>query len=433
MNETLRKIINTELCVGCGACVVGSECEMKWNLKGFLEPSNISCVLEDANRYCPFNLTPEKVVMTEKELADIFLAEAPHKSNDRIGHYYKTYVGYAEKYRKTSSSGGLATYITAQLLEDEQVDFVVSVGKGAADYYDYKISSSVDELLTTSKTKYYPVSMANALKHIEDNDGRYAIVGTACFIKAIRLLQYYNPLFKKRIKFTVGIICGGQKSKYYTDYLASHLKLSPNSFVNPLFRVKDEESTAIDYSFSCIDSNGATQTLKMQSLGDMWGTGLFKNNACDFCEDVTAELADISLGDAWLSPYVNDGKGHNVIVTRSKLGNEIISNGSLNKSLSVSILSLSAFLKSQKGSFNHRHIGLPHRASIAQKKERNIPPKRFLHNKPSLIFKLVQSQRMRVRSKSLSCWRSSPGKFEQNMNLDLQLLKLLTKIYHRLR
>ena len=37
--------------------------------------------------------------------------------------------------------------------------------------------------------------------------------------------------------------------------------------------------------------------IKMSLLGDMWGTGLFKANACDFCDDVTA-VKDISLGDA---------------------------------------------------------------------------------------------------------------------------------------
>jgi coenzyme F420-reducing hydrogenase beta subunit len=42
----------------------------------------------------------------------------------------------------------------------------------------------------------------------------------------------------------------------------------------------------------------------------MWGTGLFKSNACDFCDDVTTELADVSL-DAWI-PYNKDGLGNSV-------------------------------------------------------------------------------------------------------------------------
>jgi coenzyme F420 hydrogenase subunit beta len=30
----------------------------------------------------------------------------------------------------------------------------------------------------------------------------------------------------------------------------------------------------------------------------MCASGLFKANACDYCDDVTTELVDISLGDA---------------------------------------------------------------------------------------------------------------------------------------
>ncbi|WP_150299123.1 Coenzyme F420 hydrogenase/dehydrogenase, beta subunit C-terminal domain [Pseudomonas profundi] len=46
----------------------------------------------------------------------------------------------------------------------------------------------------------------------------------------------------------------------------------------------------------------------MKEIGDIYGEGPFKENACNFCEDVTIELADISLGDASLQPYSQDGQ-----------------------------------------------------------------------------------------------------------------------------
>lgn len=99
----------------------------------------------------------------------------------------------------------------------------------------------------------------------------------------------------------------------------------------------------------------------MRSVGDMWGTGLFKANACDFCDDVTTELADISLGDAWLAPYSNDGRGTNVIVTRSRLADEIIQTGMMKGSLVIEEIHPEKFIASQQGSFNHRHDGLLYR------------------------------------------------------------------------
>lgn len=433
MNKILNKILNSELCTGCGACTVGSNNLMGWNNKGFLEPNYYETLEDDANKYCPFNLTPDKLVRTENELAELFLPEAPYKDS-RIGRYYNSYVGYSDKYRETSSSGGLATYLTAKLLEDDQVDYVVSVGVGDTDYYDYQISNTVDEVLKTSKTKYYPVSMANVLKHIENNDGRYAIVGTACFVKAVRLLQYYNPLFKERVKFVVGIICGGQKSRYYTDFLASRLEFAPNTFHNPQFRVKDKDSYALDYSFSCINNDdGEARSIKMQGLGDMWGTGLFKNNACDFCDDVTSELADISLGDAWIEPYSKDGKGTNVIVTRSPLADNLVRNGWANKSLVLEELPFDKFIQSQQGSFNHRHTGLAYRMKLAKKNGTQLPPKRSWSNTICLDFKLVQKQRLKVRKISLEYWLDSPKLYLEIMDKDLRRLKLYTRFNHYIR
>src|SRR5690606_38702641 len=41
-----------------------------------------------------------------------------------------------------------------------------------------------------------------------------------------------------------------------------------------------------------------------------WGAGFLQNPACDFCDDVVAETADIAFGDAWVEPYASDGPGH---------------------------------------------------------------------------------------------------------------------------
>lgn len=49
-----------------------------------------------------------------------------------------------------------------------------------------------------------------------------------------------------------------------------------------------------------------------------WGLGYFKYNACDYCDDVLAETADATFGDAWIPKYVSDDKGCNVIIIRNQ-------------------------------------------------------------------------------------------------------------------
>jgi coenzyme F420-reducing hydrogenase beta subunit len=118
-------------------------------------------------------------------------------------------------------------------------------------------------------------------------EGTVAVVGVGCFIKAIRLAQHSEPKLKEKIAFLIGIICGGVKSRFFTEYLASRMDIEAANIKKPQFRKKDINSTANDYSFACHDNDSEEKSIKMRVVGDMWGTGLFKANACDFCDDVT--------------------------------------------------------------------------------------------------------------------------------------------------
>src|SRR5690554_6095688 len=432
-------VVKQDLCVGCGACLYSStknNLGMKWNKEGFLNPNpDIPELLSEDNlKVCPFNPFPDKEVRTENEIADIFLNDAPNH-HKRVGKFYNTYVGYSNKYRLTSSSGGLATYLIDQLFIEDIIDAVITVKEGKDSFYEYSVIRSTDELISTSETKYYPVTLGTVIDQLKNANERFAVVGIACFIKSVRLLQFYHPELKDKIKFTIGIISGGVKSKFFAEYLAGKTGVSSDQFSKPKFRIKDLQSSASDYSFGCNDINGQQHTIKMRKVGDMWGSGMFKNNACDFCDDVTTELADISLGDARINPYRNDGKGTNIIVTRTELSERLINDGIIHKELAVDTLEFDQFLSSQQGSFNHRQKALGYRIKLAKSKGFIIPPKRHDNENISLDFKLVQKQRMAVRKLSLVQWPVSKDslEFDQTMFKSRENLRKRTRIYHYVR
>ena len=410
--------------------------DIKWNEYGFLIPvqqnscnSNGACL-----QVCPFNPFLEKEVKTENEIAELFLKNTKNK-HPKVGHYNNVYTGYSKKYRLTSSSGGLATYILTQLLQRGIVNHVLSVkDSNHPDFeYEYAIVSHIEDITKASKTKYYPVTLAGVLKEIDNLGGKVAIVGVGCFIKAIRLLQYRQPALKEKIVFLVGIICGGIKSRFFTEYLAEKTGVKYTELDKPQFRVKDLNSTASDYSFSCEQKGSHKKfSIKMRNVGDMWGTGLFKANACDFCDDVTTELADVSLGDAWINPFIKDGKGTNIIITRSKLADVIIDEGIKAKELEIQKLPFEKLLNSQQGSFNHRHTGLKIRLKQAKKNKIPIQTKRFENEKISFDFKIVQILRMIVRKKSLEIWKETKNAeiFDKKMKKYLRCLKIATRLYH---
>tara|TARA_B100000787_G_scaffold164770_1_gene147863 strand:- start:6175 stop:8010 length:1836 start_codon:yes stop_codon:yes gene_type:complete len=432
-------VVNNDLCIGCGMCVYkcpSKALEMGWNENGFLVPSIIDdCDSNgDCLSVCPFNPFPKKEVKTEDELAEKYLPDT-NQFHKKIGKYNNIYAGYSNEFRLSSSSGGLATYVCAELLEKKIVHHIFSIKETSKPntHYEYSVSSNKTDLLIASKTRYFPVTLATVLKEIDKLEGTIAIVGVACFIKSIRLAQHSDPKLKEKITFLIGIICGGVKSRFFTEYLASKMDIKVANIQKPQFRKKDITSTANDYSFTCSDMDQEEKAIRMKTVGDMWGTGLFKANACDFCDDVTTELADISLGDAWLDPYYKDGSGTNVVVTRSLIAENLIKEGITNKDLVAGLLPLEDFLASQQGSFNHRHTGLPSRIKMAKKNNQLIPPKRYENENVTTDFKIVQNQRMKIRAKSLEVWRNSPDakSFDIAMGKSLSWLRCFTKINHK--
>ncbi|WP_321480794.1 Coenzyme F420 hydrogenase/dehydrogenase, beta subunit C-terminal domain [uncultured Bacteroides sp.] len=430
--DILNQVIEQELCTGCGLCTVQNSqpvFPMKWDKKGFLIPSLVGMkeIPDLCTKVCPFNPFPDKEVRTENELADLFLTNTPN-DHPQIGHYFNTYAGYSDTYRLTSSSGGIA-YLIANLLNEQVVDAVFVVKESSSQYahYEYGIIHTIEEAVSASKTKYYPVTLADVMKELPNIKGKVAIVGVACFIKAIRLHQYYHPELKEKIAFLIGIICGGMKSRFFAEYLAGKAGVDTRQFFHPQFRIKNTSSAASDYSYACTDLKGESHNVRMYSVGDMWGTGMFKNNACDFCDDVTTELADISLGDAWMNPYKYklDGKGTNVIVTRSKLAENIIQKGILSGDLKISPLSLDIFLASQQGRFNHRHKAMGYRIRKVKKKNILIPPKRYEKEKIPIEFQWVQNWRMKIRKQSLDAWneRISSNAFDLRLCNSLSWLR----------
>ena len=425
-----------QLCTGCGICVSesGGSLKMDWDEHGFLIPHiAVKTVSTDVLKVCPFNPNPEDAVQNEDKLAEIFLAAAP-KYEPLVGKYTDTYIGYSKDFRDSSSSGGIATYVLYELLKRKLVEHLfIVVGEGST--FKYRVFSDPEEIKKISKTRYYPVTMEALFVELEKTEGRIAVSGVACFIKALRLKQYYYPDLKMRIPFMLGIICGGLKSRFFTEFLAQSSGIR-SGYIDQEYRIKDPHGTASDYSFGATDSNGVRHQMKMSKVGDMWGSGLFKAEACDYCTDVLTELADISVGDAWLPGYRNDGRGNSVVITRSHLAENIIRTGIENGDLVLDQVASHKIVDSQKSSFAHRQDAAQFRNWVARIRRIAGPPTRTrILRSISFPYAIVQLQRLITREKSLSYWKDKAdvASFNKRIAKHLAILNGIQKLYHILR
>ncbi|SFW64003.1 Coenzyme F420-reducing hydrogenase, beta subunit [Sinomicrobium oceani] len=449
MKNVISSVVANDLCVGCGMCVAvcpSESLKVRLGEKGTYEPFMIQDHCDETGnclKVCPFNPFPDEELKIEEDISvKIGIQDSSYNLSKAFGRYYSLYAGYASAFREEASSGGVATWLLRELLKNKIVDYVIAtIGDNSDEerFFKYTIIEDIGELDLTTKTKYYPIEVSEVLKLTELKGGKYAIIGLPCTIKAIRLAQINNPKRWGCIKFTISIFCGGLKSSFFTEYLASKVNVKHGEITTPKYRVKDIKSSASDYSFSCIKKGEQKpRSIPMKEVGDMWGTGYFKPNACDFCEDLSGELADISLGDAWIPPFSKDGRGHSIIITRTVFSNNLIEKGIDIGELSCKQISSKQVFKSQEGNYNHRRIGLSYRLKWASEKAHIVPPKRtkrvFFENPlKSRIFGL----RQKIQNESTQYWleeRNNGGMgFEKKIYGTKKKLLLYTRIEHLFR
>jgi coenzyme F420-reducing hydrogenase beta subunit len=390
-------MVSSGLCVGCGACAsMHDEARMEWDADGFLKPSGDASWYRGRRlsfgRTCPMS----PVAPNEDSIA---YREFPGAAQDdrAIGRFEGAYVGHAAQadYRAQGSSGGLVSWVAAQLLEGGAVDgiaHVVPTDPASGRLFEYRISRTTEELRRGAKSRYYPVELSAVLREVRAVEGRYAIVGVPCFIKAVRLLQRAEPLLRERIAYTLGIFCGHMKSRHMVESFAWQLGTELGSVQAIDYRLKDPSRPANWYRVQLELTDGSATAQDWWHLADGdWGAGFLQNPACDYCDDVVAETADIAFGDAWLEPYSSDGRGTNVVVVRSNSLHELIRRGIEQGQLSLKPVDAEFVQATQAAGLRHRRQGLAYRLTWRRRgvvPRKRVDPTSVLPLRRKLVYRL---------------------------------------------
>lgn len=398
-SDPLTRVVSGGFCIGCGACaaIPNGGLSMRLDSYGCYVPSRVSesvdGTFESFDAICPFSGNSAD----EDELATKLFQSEGGKLDDGVGRYVATYVGHAAspEERATGSSGGLATWLLCRSLQDGVVDAVVHVApSGGEGLFSYTVSRSPEAVRAGSKSRYYPVELSGVLDIIRRVPGRYAIVGIPCFIKAINLLRSCEPALAERIVLTVGIFCGHLKSAQFTEYLVECLGHDVREAKTVDFRKKLELRSASDYGFEAVMQDGTTATRPMSEIyGGNWGYGFFKYEACNYCDDVAAETADVAFGDAWLPEYITDSGGTNVVVVRTKAIDAIFRAGMSEGQIELEPITVARVVESQAAGLRDRREGLGYRLELKATEgewapRKRVPPSSSIPKTRKLVYDL---------------------------------------------
>lgn len=395
-------IVANDLCIGCGVCAAvcpPSVLDMRFNNNAeyvateFRDGCLPKCDL--CFRACPF-VDGNDDEDTLGELAFGKVNDINHHKD--AGYYLGSFVGHtlATEQRLNSSSGGLTRWFLLELLRKNIVDHIICVfpNDDPEKLFKYSSVANSDEIANASHSSYYPVELSEQLRTVISHEGRYAIIGLPCYIKAIKLAMKKSKRLNARIKLTAALVCGQTKSKYYAQYLTALGGGEHQTLQSVNFREKDAARSANDFGFhfTCKSGDVKEKTINWSDgVGKAYTRGYFKPNACNFCDDIFGELADVSFMDAWVNPYMDDYRGTNFILTRNREIENIFMEARTQKEIVFDKIDFNFILESQRGVINLKKHQLGYRLSLARIMGRKHVPHKRISPSRFAPYRLIQT------------------------------------------
>jgi coenzyme F420-reducing hydrogenase beta subunit len=394
---------------------------------------------------CPFYKNNEN----ETDLAEEhFSGNADLKNTVETGYYLDAYSGYSleSSWREKAASGGVARALLARMLEEDMVDKVLCVKKNLnkRKLFEFHFTGTKEEVISSEGSCYYPFEMSEVVRAVLSSDERYAFIALPCYVKSLRLLIKRMPLLKKRIKFIFGITCSHTVNKMYSEYICAQGGCNPKTVENLSFRVKDTRGGAIDHyaEISCVTDSQQKKQGRVsfrRKLRHIWENRYFVPNACNFCDDIFAELADISFMDAWLPEYIKDPLGTSLLLVRDKQVLDILKKMD-DKNIKLEPVNIQKVIQSNRDVIFSKRRDISERIAYCLGKGEDVPDKRtdLLHKRTGfwsrieIRIKMLISRRSNEQwiasEKDIKVFSSKMRKYEMGLSLIRKIRKLKNMI-----
>jgi coenzyme F420 hydrogenase subunit beta len=328
-NRNVNFVTENNLCLSCGFCepvCPEKAITIKFNpRKGYHEP-----IIDDhlcKNHQKCLDVCPGYEVNFPR-LNSFLERDIPEKH--QIGIVDESMVLYSSnlEIRKNAASGGIITELINFLFDNNEIvgAYVTRPSKENAFEPEGFIARNKEELLDSQMSIYNSVPFGKAVNELKEIDGKIVFVGIPCQTHGLlKYLEMY-PELKSKIYVFIGTFCGG--------YQTSHA----HKYYFPKIGVNFDDMKYVDYRYGEFPGqlnigfkDGTHKEYKRRftkaSMKNNYNTAFnssFYVPRCYTCADKGNILTDISAGDPWLPKFSDEKLGKSLIVTRTRLGKELI-------------------------------------------------------------------------------------------------------------
>jgi coenzyme F420 hydrogenase subunit beta len=246
----------------------------------------------------------------DRDAAARLLFDAGYDDNG-IGNYLEAFASRSsrDEWIRVAQAGGAVSSLVITALEEGLIDAaILTRGEGDDGFPKGVVVTSPEDVLSCAGSKFMAAHSLEAMKEALEKDcSRIGAVGLPCQVKALRKMALHDLKdegFKERVRLVIGLFC--------------NWALSPRDFV-PFLKAKarDRKIVRVDIPpppekvLSWVTEEGHDDV----SLDDIRPMIL---PACGYCDDMTSEFADVSVG-------MFEGRpGWNTMIVRTETGRQLV-------------------------------------------------------------------------------------------------------------
>jgi coenzyme F420 hydrogenase subunit beta len=300
--ELLKEVVEQGLCTGCGACTSG--CPYLTNFEGRSVLLDRCTITEgQCYKFCPRTYTDMNAI-NQKIFGKPYGADEIGVALD-ISLMRSTVPGVREK----GQDGGTVTTLLALALEEGIIDAAISTKMNENKVPAGFVARNRQEILQCAGVSYAASFAMEAYNTMpQESKEKLGIVGVGCQIEALAKMKTSPPKNRVNIdhvKLSLGLFCGWA---LIPDKFHRYLREN----YDPSQVVRFDIPHHPHYTFD-VYTPSEKRSVVLDEIRP------FINPACQYCWDMTAEFADISLGAAG-SAF----EGWNTVVPRTKIGADLL-------------------------------------------------------------------------------------------------------------
>lgn len=302
LKELRRLVLDRGLCSGCGACVGG--CPYLTAFRGK------TLVLDDCSveqGRC-FASCPILFLDSSEIYQDLFGDSRPVAG---LGTYQSVMASRARDHDLVTAAqgGGTVSAVMAHCLEKGLIDCAILTGTSPEEGYPAGvIAETPTEVHACAGSKYVGAHSLAALRRaIHEGKQAIGVVGLPCQVMAVRKMTHFDlkqEHLRSRTKLVVGLFCNWAFSaREFIGFLAQRL---PGKIIKKI-HIPPPPANCLE-----LETSSGIESVPLDEVRPLI------QESCGHCQDMTSELADISVG-------MFEGRpGWNTLIVRTDRGREII-------------------------------------------------------------------------------------------------------------